>query len=245
MACYEYLEKVKEMLTRAAKEQQQVIEDVIALLDRTFSNGGVLHVFGASHAGIITEELFYRAGGWIPVNPIFAEGLMLNTKPITKTSALERLHGYAEIVLEGVDFQPKDVLLVHSVSGRNALAIDIAMFVKAKNIPVVALTSVAFSSMQPSRHNSGLRLYEVADIILDNYAEFGDAAIGLPGSDLKVGPTSTVVGTALLQTIMVEVARRFAASGKPLPVFVSANVENGEEKNDYWLEKYKGRVNYI
>jgi len=218
MVYFEYLEKVKEMLTRAANEQQQVMEEIISLFEQTFSNGGVLHVFGASHGGIITEELFYRAGGWIPVNPIFAEGLMLNTKPITKTSALERLHGYAEIVLEGVEFRPEDVLLVHSVSGRNTLAIDIALSAKAKNIPVIALTSVAFSSMQPSRHNSGLRLYEVADIVLDNYAEFGDASIRLTGSEVKVGPTST-----LTCKLRIKIEVKVDASSKYRYYFYSGN----------------------
>jgi uncharacterized phosphosugar-binding protein len=116
---------------------------------------------------------------------------------------------------------------------------------KSLHIPVIALTSKAFSSAQPSRHKSGKRLFEVADYVLDNLAEFGDAAVSLPLSGQKTGPTSTVVGVALLHTILTEVAERLSASGKPVPIYTSANMDGGEEANRHWMEQYKEQLNYL
>ncbi|MCC3375448.1 SIS domain-containing protein [Cohnella sp. REN36] len=242
---FKYLSVISHMLSRLMEEQGETMNNVVSLLENRFRGGGVLHVFGAGHAGIVTEELFYRAGGWIPVNPVFADGMMLNTRPITKTTALERLHGYAEIVMEGVPVQHGDVLLVHSVSGRNALPIEIARWAKSKGIPVIALTSTVYSSAQSSRHCSGRRLFELADYVLDNMAEVGDAAIPLPKSGLRTGPTSSVIGIAILHAILSEVAERMENAGLRAPLFVSANIDGGEEANRLAMEPYKGRLSYL
>ena len=146
---------------------------------------------------------------------------------------------------EGVDFHAGDVLIVHSVSGRNAVAIDLVLAARAKGVQIVALTNLRYSQSVSSRHSSGKRLFELADIVLDNHGIIGDAVCELPGVAQKVGPTSTVVGAAILNTIVVEVCRRLVEGGmQHPPVFYSANLDGGAARNQALAEAYREAIRY-
>jgi uncharacterized phosphosugar-binding protein len=60
--------------------------------------------------------------------------------------------------------------------------------------------------------------------------------------DLSAGPTSTVVGAALLQAVMVEAAARLLAMGVHPPLFRSGNVEGADAHNQALRLRYHGRV---
>lgn len=170
---------------------------------------------------------------------------MLNRAPISTTSRMEQLEGYGTVLAQGVDFQAGDVLLVHSVSGRNAVAIDLVFAAKAKGVHVIALTNLAYSQSVTSRHSSGKRLFELADIVLDNHGAIGDAACELPGLAQKAGPTSTVVGAALVNTIVVEVCKALIARGMPHPpIFYSANLDGGQARNAELIAQFQESIHY-
>lgn len=116
------------------------------------------------------------------INPIFARELMLDTKPVTHTSSMERLTGYGSAVArDQVGFKEGDVLIVHSVSGRNPVGIEMAMAAKEAGGTVIAITNLSYSKSVESRHPSGKRLFEIADIVLDNHGDVGDAAVSIDG----------------------------------------------------------------
>jgi len=204
-----------------------------------------MFAFGASHAGIVTEELFYRAGGLALINPILESSMMLNTRPVTQTSKMERLEGYGRIIGEKTPFKKDDVLLVHSVSGRNAVAIDLVLYAKEKGVKIVAITNLDYSKNVTSRHSSGKRLFELADIVIDNHGEKGDACIEIEGITQKVAPTSTVVSTTIMNIVVSEVALRLAEEGITPPVFHSANVDGGDDHNKKLFEEYKDTIHYM
>ena len=129
--------------------------------------------FGASHAGLITLELFYRTGGLVTINPIRAPGMMLDMTPITSTSKLERLEGYGRLILEGTALDEGDVLIIHSVSGRNAVAIDMAAAAKEKGAKVIVLTNLNTSRAVTSRHSSGKKLFDFADVLFKKQRDWG------------------------------------------------------------------------
>jgi hypothetical protein len=121
-----------------------------------------------------------------------------------------------------------DVFIVSSNSGRNSVSIEMAQIAKEKEAKVIVLTNMAHSLSVDSRHASWKKLYELADLYLDNCGEIGDASIALEGLECKVGPTSTVIGTALLQAIMVQAVGTLLERGVVPEIFTSSNSDSGE-----------------
>lgn len=245
MPTFLYYEILLSILERAFCDQAEKINQAAMIMADVVSSGNLIYVFGAGHAGIITEEMFYRAGGFVPVNPIFAPGLLTSTYPVTLETSLERLSGYAALIYEAYPITPNDLLIIHSNSGRNTVAIELAEIAHSRGVKVIALTSIAHSQAFPSRHPKGLKLMDVADLVIDNCGIVGDAAVELPGLSYRVGATSTVVGAALMNAIIVEAARILLERGQQPPIFCSANVDGGDGINEYWLNHYRYKLTYL
>ena len=240
-----YLEAVIQLLEHARQTQGEAMEKAAQVIAAALQDGHMLYVFGASHAGILAQELFYRAGGLVPVNPILPPGLTTDVRPVTLTSQLERLPGLGTQVLGATPLEAGDVLIVHSVSGRNAAAIEMAQGARERGVYVIALTSLAYSRSVQPRQAGSPRLFETADLVLDNCAPLGDALVELPGLTQRVGPCSTVTGAAMLNAIVVRVTELLLESSGDPPIFMSANLDGGDEHNRRWLEKYHGRLTYL
>lgn len=242
---FQYFDRVKEIINKVEAAETEAIQEAIQLLTEANLNKKSIFVFGASHAGILAEELYYRAGGMMTINAIFGRELMLDRSPITFTSKMERLDGYGVALASTVDFRSGDVLILHSVSGRNSVTIDLALEAKQKGVKIIALTNVSYSKSVTSRHNSGKRLFEVADIVIDNHGDIGDGSCEIKGIEQRVGPSSTVVGATILNTIIVEVTRRMVEKGIAYPpIFYSANLDGGDQLNQELFEKYKEAIHY-
>lgn len=187
---FKYLNIIRGLLDTIEREERGHMEEAVDALYDCVVGKHAIYTFGASHAGILSEELYYRAGGLMLMNPIFGREIMLDTKPITHTSHMERLVGYGtELARDEADFKPGDVLIAHSVSGRNPVTVEIAMAAKEAGTKVIAVTNLTYSRSVTSRHPSGKRLCDLADIVLDNHGEVGDAAVTIEGLDQKVSPT--------------------------------------------------------
>lgn len=241
----EFVQHIKDIIDKVVETQYSKIDKVSDLMVNAIKNGKCIYVFGASHAGIIAQEVFYRTGGLVPINPILPSSLMLNTRPVTHTSAMERLEGYGSEVLKTTSIQEGDVLLIHSVSGRNAVAIDMALDAKAKGVKVIALTNLTYSSQVTARHSSSKRLFECADIVIDNCGDFEDSCIELINFDQKVAPSSTVIGALIVNILVVQVAEKLLELGIDPPIYHSANVDGGDAFNQLMFEKYKNQIHYL
>ncbi|MFD1393586.1 sugar isomerase domain-containing protein [Lacticaseibacillus jixianensis] len=241
---YEYMSKIQSLLKIVCEQDRAEIDEAIDLLADANLNKHSVYVFGASHAGILAQEMYYRAGGMITINAIFGREVMLDRSPITFTSDMERLVGYGTALAKTVDFKKDDVLILHSVSGRNPVIIDLALAAKKLGVKIIGLTNVSYSKTVTSRHPSGKRLFELSDIVLDNHGDVGDAAVQLTGAPQKVGPTSTVIGAAILNTIVTESSQRIVDKTGEAPVFYSANLDDGDAKNARLVEEYKDMIHY-
>lgn len=242
---FQYFDRIQEILKEVELNEADAINQTIELLTDANLNGKGIYIFGASHAGILAEELYYRAGGMMTVNAIFGRELMLDQSPITVTSKMERLEGYGTTLASTIPFKKDDVLILHSVSGRNPVTIDLALSAQEKGVKIVALTNVNYSKQVTSRHSSGKRLFELADIILDNHGDTGDACCSIEGIEQKVGPSSTVVGATILNTIIVEVTRKLIEHGVEYPpIFYSANLDGGDQLNQELFKKYENVIHY-
>lgn len=241
---FEYLEKIKTLLSIVEEQEQDSILRAVEVIADKIEDKRQLFVFGASHAGIITEELFYRAGGLALFNPILEAPIMLAERPITKTSKMEQLEGYGQIIFDGTPFKEGDLLIIHSVSGRNPVAIDMAIRAREKGIFVIALTNLTYSKSVSSRHSSGKCLFELADLVLDNHGDIGDASIAIEGLEQKVTPTSTVIGAAIMNTIVSETVRELVKRDIIPPVLFSANLDGGAAHNEKIFSAYKEVIHY-
>ena len=204
-----------------------------------------IFTFGCSHASLLALELYYRSGGLMVINPVRAAGLNLDIDPATMTSQMERLPEYGTLIADNQPIKEGDVVIVHSVSGRNTVTVDFAMRCQEKGAKVIALTNMNTAGTTTSRHPSGKHLHDAADLVIDNCGCFGDAAINVEGITEKVGPTSTAVGAAILNAIMVQTVQNILDAGEDAPVFMSANVDGGEEHNARMLEMYKDHIFYM
>ena len=242
---FQYFDRIQEILKEVELNEADAINQTIELLTDANLNGKGIYIFGASHAGILAEELYYRAGGMMTVNAVLALGLMRGQSPIAVTSKMERLEGYGTTLASTIPFKKDDVLILHSVSGRNPVTIDLALSAQEKGVKIVALTNVNYSKQVTSRHSSGKRLFELADIILDNHGDTGDACCSIEGIEQKVGPSSTVVGATILNTIIVEVTRKLTEHGVEYPpIFYSANLDGGDQLNQELFKKYENVIHY-
>ncbi len=241
----QYFSEVKKILSEVEETQVENIERAANLIAERVLKGNNIFIFGASHSAMMAEELVYRAGGFMLINPIFAPGLSLSERPVTKTSKLERLEGFAKIIIESSPIKEGDVLIIASVSGRNAVPIEMALEAKQKGISVIALTSLNYSKNVGSRHGSGKKVYEIADIVLDNCCPKGDAVLQIGDFPQKVAPASTIAGVYILNAMVARVVEILAERGLEPPVFMSGNLDGGDEYNNRKLQEYKDRIFYM
>ena len=240
-----YISVVNETIARAWNSQQEKIAAAAEQIAEAIKRKNNVFIFGCSHAGILSEEVFYRTGGLAVINPIFFPGFMLNTKPVTMTSRLERIPGIGRMLLLENHLRKGDVLLIHSVSGRNTVPVEMAIEASNTGVYVMAQTNMEYSSGAASRHPSGKKLYEVSDLVLDNCGVPGDAAIRLEGLEEAVGPTSTAVGAALMNGLIIEVVEKLINDKIVPPVFLSANLDGGDEHNRKIFKEYKDNIFYM
>ena len=241
----EYYGRITDIQEKVVKNELEKIEQTGTLFANTIAKDGSLFAFGASHAGIIAEEMFYRTGGLALVNPIFSPTLMLNTRPANLTSQMERLEGFGSALLSTSAAKAGDVLLVHSVSGRNAVAIDMAIKAKEMGIATVVITNLTYSKQVTSRHSSGKKLYDLGDIVIDNHGDFEDASLEIPGLGQKIAATSSVIGCMIANMIITATVEALMEIGHDVPVFHSANVDGGDAFNAEIFSKYRDRIHYM
>lgn len=229
------------LLERIERTQTQALAEAARAIKRALDDGGVVHAFSTGHSHMIVEEMFYRAGGLVPVNAIFDPGTMLH-QGASRSTRFERLAGYAEAVLQDVETRPGEPIVLISNSGINAVPVEMALLARARGLVVIAVTSRNLSLRLAPRHPSGKRLLDLAGIVLDNCIEESDAVVEIPQSGMRVGGTSSLAGIYLVQRLGLAVMDEYLRAGQTPPAFVSANVPGGDEWNRKLVEKYRGRI---
>jgi uncharacterized phosphosugar-binding protein len=236
-----YLEALRMTLERIETSQIQGAANIIAT---ALERGGIIHTFGTGHSSLLAQELFYRAGGLVAVNPILDPRLGFEYGAFESTTFERSAEGADELAAQA-EFRPGDAGIVISNSGRNSLPVEMALRMKAAGIKVIALTNVEQSRASSSLHPSGKRLFEIADAVLDNCCPSGDAAVQVPGLAHRLGPLSTILGAAILHAVVLETAAMLAAKGMPPATFVSSNVGDlTSEDLRHLAAPYQARIRY-
>ncbi|AWT43901.1 MULTISPECIES: SIS domain-containing protein [Streptomyces] len=233
------------LLQRVRDEEGAAIEAAGALLADTVAAGGRLFAFGAGHSSLAAQDVVYRAGGLALMNLLAVPGVVgVDVMPATLGSALERVDGLAAAVLDSSPLRAGDALVIVSLSGRNALPVEMAMNARALGVRVIGVTSVAYATETKSRHSSGTFLKDHCDLVLDSKIAVGDAELTLDSVPAPFAPASTVVTAALLQAVVATAAGALADRGIEPPLLRSGNVDGGHEWNGRILEQYRDRIFY-
>ena len=235
---------------KVVESQQGQISAAAALVVQSLTAGGVIQVFGTGHSRSFAMEIAGRAGGLVPANKIAIPDLAFYgdlTPAQVMDPHLERDPSLAEQLLAVHDIHPEDVFIICSNSGGNGSTVELARLVKERGHRLIAVTSMEHTTRITSRHPSGLRLFEVADVVIDNRGAFGDAELPLPpDSDGQergaVLATSTVTSTLVAQMLVTEVCGLLLEAGEEVPILISANIPTGDAHNDRLRERYGSRV---
>lgn len=243
MLYQDYFKQVNNVLENVQTTQQKAIETAAKVIADSWKQDGMLYVFGCGHSHIIGEDLFYRAGGTASICAMLDSDLMLHGGAV-KSSHYEKMTGLAAPIFQRYQITKRDVLMVVSTSGINSVPIEIAMCAKEQGIPVIAIVSMAYKD-DVSRHPSGKKLCEVADIVIDNGVCHGDAAVQLPGTDIYAGPISTISSCYIAQAIVIQADEELLQAGITPPVYVSGNIPGGMEQNMKLINRFFPRIKHL
>lgn len=234
-----YLARAQDVLRAVDTEK---IRQAARLLAEALATGHTAFAFGASHAFMVVEELVYRAGGLMLINPIYPHGMHLGVRPLTLTSQLERVVGLGRELLAQSPARSGDVLILHSQSGRNPVTIDMALLAAERGIHTIAITALSYRGREPSRHPCGKLLADLWEMVIVSAVAYRDAVVEIPGLATRVGPLSSVSGVAIANALVAETVGLLRARGVEPPVFQSANVTGGDTHNARLLERYRDRI---
>ena len=230
-----YYEVVNDLLARIASTQQANIAAAAEAMADCIRRDQIVYLLGSGHSLAIAMEGYYRAGGLAPVDVIYDPTF----------GRAERVEGYAETVLKSYNIPSGAVVVIISNSGRNAVPVDTALWCKQRGVKTIAITSLAHSKSVTSRHSSGKRLFEIADIVIDNCGMPGDAILEIEGLPGRACPTSGLAGMFIIESMIAQTIENLIESGETPPVFISANLDGSDEHNEKLLAKYINRVRGI
>ncbi|CAL9295390.1 MULTISPECIES: SIS domain-containing protein [unclassified Streptomyces] len=232
------------LLQRVRDEEAERIAAAGAAVADTIASGGRLFAFGAGHSSLPAQDVVYRAGGLAVMNLLPVPGAVGVEPPATLGSALERVEGLAAAVLDSSPARAGDLLVIVSLSGRNALPVEMAVNARALGLKVIGVTSVAYTKETRPRNASGTFLKDHCDIVLDSKIPVGDAELTHEGIAAPFAPASTVVTSALMQAVMASAAGELVRRGVEPPLLRSGNVDGGHEWNTRVMDEYADRIFY-
>lgn len=240
MSAEKYLGRIHELIDIIQDTQYEKIIEVSKLFAEKIKEDKMIHVFGTGHSHMIGIEMFVRAGGLANINAML-DDTITTAAGARKGSEMEKLNGLAEIIWDQYQISKDDIMIIISNSGRNSVPVEMAMKAKKEGLTLVAITSLNHSKNCKSRDLSGKRLFELADIVIDNCVPQGDGLLNFNG--VKSGPGSTIAGVTIVNCILTETLKTLTEESKGLPVFGSQNVD-GFNNDDLYV-KYSSRVKHM
>ena len=229
----DYLKQITAILGRIESEEAAKLSAAAEAVAETIAADGLIRTFGCGPSHLPTLDTFYRAGGLACTSPILDEDLMLHNGA-AKSSRMEKMSGIAAEAFRRACVDPKkDILVVISASGKNAAPVEMCECAKAAGVKLVTISSSAYV-------DHGAKLLSLGDIAIDCKVPYGDAVIDV--GDGKMGGLSTYASLFILNTILIEGAKKALAKGVQPPVYTSGNVVGGTAKNVALEARYFARV---
>ncbi len=240
-----YFKVMQEIVEKIENTQQEAIGKAAALLADTTQKGGIIYGFGTGHSHLVTDDAFWRAA--TPANYCaLLEQSATGSFEITKSYEIENIYGIGKRIVDYHRISPKDCMIIISNSGNNIAPVDAALRAKEKGIPVIGITAVEYSGYLKTKHREGVKLKDVADVVLDNCSLIGDAAVDIEGFPMKVGSTSTIPNVYLQNAILVEMVEILVKRGFQPDVYYNGHMafmdESCADHNQKLVDKYFYRI---
>jgi len=240
----EYREIITNTLLKIEENELDKIEKAAEIASETILKDKFIYVFGTGHSMALALEVFYRAGGLVPIYPIFDLSISALNGAL-KSTALERLSGYGKILIDYYKPSKESTLIIVSTSGKNSVPIEMAIEAKNRGINTIGVTSLSFSKNVPIENPYGKRLFEVVDIAIDDHVPLGDAVLEIKGIKQKFAPISTIINSFILHSIMIKTIEKIKDKGIKPPIWTSGNVPEGMESNKQYIEKYYEKIKHL
>ncbi len=228
----DYLGQIVEILQRIEREERAKMTEAAETVADVICRDGIIYTFGCGHSHLPCLDTFYRAGGLACVSPILDEDLMLHDGA-AKSSRMEKMPGIAAEAFRRHHVTPNDLIVVISASGKNAAPVEMCECAKKAGVKLVTISSSAYI-------DHGAKLLSLGDIAVDCKVPYGDAVIDV--GEAKMGGLSTYASLFILNSILIDGAKKALAKGTVPPVYRSGNVEGGTAKNVALEERYFGRI---
>jgi uncharacterized phosphosugar-binding protein len=199
---------------------------------------------------MFVEEMFPRHGSFPGFHSMVELSLTFHNQVVgangqRQAMFLEHVEGLGRTILRNFVLEPPDCFLIFSNSGVNEVVVEVAQEAKALGLPVLAVVSVDHCLASKPRHSSGLRLTDIADVVLDNGTPAGDALVTIDGLADPVGPGSTIGAAAITNALKVMVAQKLTDAGRP-PIVLSSALLVGAERSarqfDAAYDEYRRRM---
>lgn len=221
------------------------LDPAIDLLTEAVARGGVLQAFGTGHSEAFAMEVAGRAGGLIPTNKVALRDAVLygghSLAELAGDPPLERDPQIADDLFATINRDERDAFVIASNSGVNGSVVGLALLAREHGHAVVAVTSLEHTRAVEPKHPSGKRLAEIADVVIDNRAPYGDATLDSV-ADVAVGAVSSLTSAFIAQLLTIGITQRLAERGEQAPLYVSANVPGGHERNRGIEARYGDRL---
>jgi uncharacterized phosphosugar-binding protein len=222
----DFLDGAEGMLKAIRTTQLPAISAAADICANSIANSGLVHLFGTGHSRIPVEEIFPRHGSFPGFHPIVDLSLTFHTQVVgangqRQAMFLEHIEGFGQVILRNFVFGPHDSFMVFSNGGVNEVVIDVALGARERGMPVIGVCSIAHCRASKSRHSSGKRLIDIADVVIDNCSPVGDALVQVDGLPYPVAPGSTVGYAIVVNMLKALVAAELTKRGQPPLVLTS------------------------
>jgi uncharacterized phosphosugar-binding protein len=235
-----YLRRIHDVIEEVGQTQARAIETGADWMADTIGRRGIVHLFGSGHSHMVAEEVFHRAGSLLPLNPMLDVNLTLLGS--VNATLLERSSGYGSIITGSHDIRDGEVVIVASNSGVNPVPIEVALESRERGARTIAITSDEHYRSAPSRHSSGMRLADIADLTIDTRVPKGDALVTIAGIKTPSGGASSVIGVTIINAMVVEAASRLLQRGVTPPLIPTMNLPGGDHDMQQLIDEWGDRL---
>lgn len=249
-AAQRWLDAARDVFDRVEATQLPAIDRAADIFAEAIAADALVHVFGSGHSRMNVEEMFPRIGSFPGFHPIAELAItnhhgVVGPNGLRQAMFLEKVDGFGRVIMQQIKLHPGDVFLIFSSTGINGVVIEVALYAKAMGLQVVAVTSLEHGRATASRHASGRKLMDIADVTIDNCSPPGDAAVEIEGVPFRVGPTSSIGAIAVVDTLKCATAEKLVARGVIPTVLTSPHFvgsSTGDDQLERVYEEYFRRI---
>jgi len=242
----DYYDEINSYLKEIMKTEKEKMKKASELIADHIKRDKIFYVYGpGGHSNLASQEVFFRAGGLMHASAILDEGTLLSGGAL-RSMAIERIPDYGRVVIDDYHLQTGDLLIIVNAYGINAATIDAALEANERGVTTIGICSVEHAEQtplnHPARHPSKKNLHHVTDYYIDSKIKVGDAILTIEGQEQKVGAVSTFTNAFILNNVSIEATNILAKENIQPPIWKSGNAPGGDEWNEQFIHRFKGKI---